>query len=595
MRKVLMATAVIIAVALIVTLLSLHVGRDFSWEITPQDMEYEDTLIVAADKDYPPYSFIDAQGSYAGHDVEMIYALGEELGVNIDLRLMNWSDALAGLETGSVDVLTGVTYSPQRLSTMLFTTPIIYEPYVAFGAPEKDFTLDRLTASRLCTIAGDSVNAAFIIPYGLEENTAYYDTYSECFLSVASGENDYVLAPYLTGTKIVDDNGFKSIEAVGPSLNNSIFCLAVQADNEALRDRLNEAVGQLFSSGAMADINDRWLVKYVQKTSLIDIIRANLQSSIIAVLLLALLLLGVYYLIERKSNRKLFIQTERARIFEETVDDPLLEYHIQKDKYEYSYKRQDGSLRKISFTNYLTERKFEKHVGPESWEAFQHLLRGRGFVDSRATLECRAMLFKSEWEWCRIRLRSIEDMSGTAVGVVGRIENINKDVLEREKNRKLASRDRLTGLFNRETFLERVEARLKKNQGNYAFIMLDYDNFKMTNDTWGHAVGDEMLIHMAATLNRILDADDLIARFGGDEFMVFMECENKETVSRKMEQLNLLLAQTPKGENAAISCSIGIVFTDDRSLSVQCLMERADQAMYRAKQAGKHRSEFWEG
>lgn len=308
------AASILLALAVLAAIAFLpRQSSNIQWQI-PTQGKYEKTLTVAADKDYPPYSFIDEQGVYSGHDVEMIYALGERMGVNIELHLAAWSDALSGLADGEYDMLLGVTYSPGRLETMEFSTATISDPYVVFGHPDGRYSSEKLSRSVISTISGDSVNSAYMIPYGLDSSAVYYSTYSECFESLKNGQCDYVIAPYTTGSQVIRALGLSDIRALGTQVYNSIFCIAFGKGNTALRDSVNSAKASLSADGTMDSIYDRWLVEYTASSSLAEFLTNNAELLAIILLLLALALFSVYYLTEKRSNRRLFIETERARI-----------------------------------------------------------------------------------------------------------------------------------------------------------------------------------------------------------------------------------------------------------------------------------------
>jgi diguanylate cyclase (GGDEF)-like protein len=159
---------------------------------------------------------------------------------------------------------------------------------------------------------------------------------------------------------------------------------------------------------------------------------------------------------------------------------------------------------------------------------------------------------------------------------------------------KPATTDALTGVNNRQSFLSQVKDRLSEHrQIPYAFIMIDIDHFKQINDTRGHAAGDNAIRQIAAHLNRVFSADDLIGRYGGDEFLIFMQCESKAIISRRMDQLGRCLAQGGPLFSDSLTCSAGIVYTKDYTLSTDELMTRADKTLYQAKKSGRNRFLFY--
>jgi diguanylate cyclase len=164
-------------------------------------------------------------------------------------------------------------------------------------------------------------------------------------------------------------------------------------------------------------------------------------------------------------------------------------------------------------------------------------------------------------------------------------------------NRELATRDSLTGLLNRRAateLLAREHPRLVRGQGPLALALLDIDHFKRINDQHGHHVGDEVLRRFAACIAAQLREADALARWGGEEFLLVMPGTRATDAMRLMERLRRALADD--GLDALVGPG-GVTFSAGL---VQCgadetqdaAIARADQALYRAKQAGRDRVEM---
>ncbi len=164
-----------------------------------------------------------------------------------------------------------------------------------------------------------------------------------------------------------------------------------------------------------------------------------------------------------------------------------------------------------------------------------------------------------------------------------------------------ATHDPLTALLNRRGFSEAVNAKLTvlaTQQRPAALLMMDLDYFKQINDQFGHDMGDEVLIAVANTLQQQLKPTQLLARFGGEEFLLFLPEHNAAQAQSVAQQLMLAMAalkvpQLP-ASGRSLSLSIGIaIFGPDYDLSHQ--LKNADLAMYQAKQNGRCRVELAAG
>ncbi len=170
--------------------------------------------------------------------------------------------------------------------------------------------------------------------------------------------------------------------------------------------------------------------------------------------------------------------------------------------------------------------------------------------------------------------------------------------LANERLQALAATDELTGLWNRRTFVERVEqewGRSVRYGRPFAFIMVDIDRFKAINDAHGHQAGDEVLRAVASRLSRVRRPPDFICRYGGEEFALFLP---ETTLSGGMvaaERLRSALAASPVdlgklGVSIAVTASFGVSAGPDPAIrSVDELIAAADRALYRAKAEGRNR------
>jgi diguanylate cyclase (GGDEF)-like protein/PAS domain S-box-containing protein len=224
-------------------------------------------------------------------------------------------------------------------------------------------------------------------------------------------------------------------------------------------------------------------------------------------------------------------------------------------------------------------------------------------------LECDLRMHHAEqrWVWIRVRGKVIERTAdGKALRMVGTHVDISgRKAMELELS-DAARRDRLTGLANRQVFLEQLRASIERvrsrEQACVAVLFLDFDRFKMVNDALGHEAGDELLRQITRRLRHALRAAEermgrqgtnTVARFGGDEFLVLLDGLQQASAARLVSDL-LLTALAPAydicGHQVYSTASIGIATSDQRLAGAEELMRNADMAMYEAKRAGGARA-----
>lgn len=249
---------------------------------------------------------------------------------------------------------------------------------------------------------------------------------------------------------------------------------------------------------------------------------------------------------------------------------------------------------------------FERFVHPDDLAAARavHAQRLAGCADGRA-LVARALTRSGDERWFQV--------GGIAFDWQGRPATLNfvTDVTEQreveERIRDLAFHDALTGLPNRRLFLDRLQLALAANardRGHAAIVFLDLDNFKPLNDLHGHAVGDLLLIEVARRLTASLRGVDTASRFGGDEFVVLVSGLGQDPAFARRqagvvaEKLRAVLAEpyrmnVVRDDGSAVvehrcTATAGVVVFSRDDADPDALLDRADAAMYAAKQAGRN-------
>jgi diguanylate cyclase (GGDEF)-like protein len=165
--------------------------------------------------------------------------------------------------------------------------------------------------------------------------------------------------------------------------------------------------------------------------------------------------------------------------------------------------------------------------------------------------------------------------------------------------RELSWHDHLTGLYNRrylEENLKREILRAKRKTSLLGIIMLDIDNFKHSNDTFGHAAGDYILQQVGKLLQGNIRGEDILSRYGGDEFVIILPDISERVVLERAEFLRKLIFEFQfrfrSKKIGEISLSLGIAIFPGDGKTIESLLHAADLALYQAKHKGRNRVEF---
>ena len=226
-----------------------------------------------------------------------------------------------------------------------------------------------------------------------------------------------------------------------------------------------------------------------------------------------------------------------------------------------------------------------KQAGPV-WDSLQTAIEGSA---DRWDQEYQLRKENGSYATVSDRARILRDKKGRAVRILGGMADITAERQAEERLIHNASHDALTGLPNRGLFLERLESSGIQATGK-AVLFIDLDRFKVVNDSFGHQVGDHLLVAVSTRLKHQLREGDLIARFGGDEFTALLEGFKDSSEVLQIAESILRSLNVPfhlDGREISITASIGIASLEHGS--PLNLLQHADIAMYRAKRQGRGR------
>ena len=230
------------------------------------------------------------------------------------------------------------------------------------------------------------------------------------------------------------------------------------------------------------------------------------------------------------------------------------------------------------------------HIHPEDEPAFRNMqsAASAGKFDEQLL---RLGKTNGDYIWCRMYRTLLVDENNKVVSILGKIVDVDEEVRERKQLEIKSRTDMLTGLLNKQTFEKEVREFVENNSAeNSCFVFIDMDHFKEINDKFGHSMGDQVIKETSKKIQLLFANFDLVGRFGGDEFCVFVKDIPRDTLIdrlrfavKKMEQEYI------KGEESVmVSASIGAAYCKCAHISYKELMDAADGAAYQAKDNGRN-------
>lgn len=347
-----------------------------------------------------------------------------------------------------------------------------------------------------------------------------------------------------------------------------------------------------FISCAALPYND-WLIFNTTYSddvnSYIDSMAAEGRRMVVIVIIMTAVVIGLLLLLYYQNNKEQRYEQKRAVQIANFSDTVLCEYDLKKDKISCT-----SNITKMlavedvmleDFHKYIKEREL---VYPEDKELLYTALSDIPADTETKEYEIRLKSSEQEYRWYAVHVIALymkKRIPGQLILKVTDITESKKEVLGLLKKNE---QDVLTGLLNREAFCKKVQKCLEEEKRGY-LLVVDLDHFKQVNDRYGHQTGDELLKMTAECMRRCFRSEDYLGRFGGDEFLAFMAgAAAKEAAAGRAELLVKLISEIriEQQPDLKISCSIGVAqYTGG---SYKAFMEKADKAMYTAKENGRN-------
>lgn len=240
-----------------------------------------------------------------------------------------------------------------------------------------------------------------------------------------------------------------------------------------------------------------------------------------------------------------------------------------------------------------TAETFDK-IHPEDLQ--KALQKVQEHVDGKSERYASEMRIKAKdgtWVWTGSYGRVIErDDQGGVTRIIGVSFDIDQRRIMEETMKEMAFTDALTGIGNRRMLMEAASHEVERGlryKHPMALLLIDLDNFKHINDTYGHLVGDDILIQFAKCLEHQIRTTDIKTRYGGDEFVVVLVEANEQDALDTAIRLQHAVSQKDFNIPEVLTISIGITTLNPTDTLIE-MVKRSDQALYKAKKTGKNKT-----
>lgn len=223
----------------------------------------------------------------------------------------------------------------------------------------------------------------------------------------------------------------------------------------------------------------------------------------------------------------------------------------------------------------------------------------RAYEEGKESLSYEFMITRDgmQYYWMRITARIVKWESDGTIHLFVYRQNIDAEKRREQKMLELAYTDEMTGLLTKMAAQRHMNEELAKNKaGGYVYFIFDIDNFKQSNDQFGHAFGDSVICDFVRIIRENFRRGDILGRLGGDEFSAFIPVDDRAWAEHKAAELCRALNRTHtwSGMNWHMSSSIGAAFFPEDGADAETLYRHADAALYRVKREGKNGFAFYD-
>ena len=290
----------------------------------------------------------------------------------------------------------------------------------------------------------------------------------------------------------------------------------------------------------------------------------------------------------KRVESDLLLGNERLSLILEKIDNLIIEYDLKEDYVHYFT---DSRINMRCLNDALTN----GYVDEADFERLQQVIEN---CKNRRINQSIALKINIDGKskWYELRVTTLFDINDEPVKAIARVSDIDFAYREKVALIDMSQKEAMTGLYNKPFAEELIQEYMENDADNAALLVIDIDNFKNINDTLGHAYGDAAIKYVASELQSLFRSDDVVARMGGDEFLVYMRnIKSVESVKTRLSAIYEAFSRYQfSGSDMKLSCSIGVVIYEKDETPLKELIDNADQAMYYCKRNGKNNYHFYD-
>ena len=567
--------------------------------IAPAASAKQPTPVKVGLFDNRPIVFQESPGQYGGLSVDVLDSIASREKWQLDYVYAPWKQLLQKLDAGEIDLVVGIAYNPERARRYDFTEETLINNWgTVYRHPGVRITsLQDLEGRRVALTSGSIHSEVFrniMARFQFDFESVPVNGYRDGMIAVQKGEADATVINRVISLLHAADHGV---------LETGIIFNPVEVRYAALKGRSGDVLAAIdrHLADQKQDPNspyhrslDRWLHSIPESRL------PNWLSWLALVIAVAVLILVISNLLIRRE-----VATRTAELSESELRFRQLAENIHEIFWIGSPDWKQVYYVSPMFERVFMKRREDLYQNGMLWiEQIHADDRDRVLEDlnkkiagdlSEAAFPEYRIVNETGVRWILARAYPIRDRDNNIIRIVGLAEDITERKQAYETIDFMAHHDPLTRLTNRFAFeksLNRLLETSNWNEQSHALLYIDLDQFKIINDTCGHAAGDQMLIDLTKLLLDIVADRGILARLGGDEFGLILHDATLDDAERLGKQLLTAIKNFRfewDNQKFAVGASIGLVIFDNDDMSRSDLLSAADMACYAAKEMGRNR------
>ena len=544
-------------------------------------IESAGTLKVGVMTNNPPFQY-DSGSTFKGITVDLLAYITEKTGLNFEIIPYDSPQEVydqAG--RGAVQIVAGMPYSYDLASEqhLSMSRPYISSSYILLMHQKGDE--NTIKGKRLAIIHSSSYKGLFL------GKAVYFDTMDDCIRAVENGDADYTYVDSYTAQYYINMPQFSNLKMIPQTYQASKTCFGiVKSDDTRLLSILNRTISTISEVDMQAIINQNTIQK--QPFSLENLLRGYPVESVTIIVCVMLLIIACLLLLLRqrvRRNKETSLELKKHFRVYALVNEYFMEYDFRKNTLIVSVPPTKENEQPKLLT-YDANKPQATAASQQRLDGFLTIVKSRKDGLYEEYLYC----IDGKMHWLRLALETVYDQQ-EPMYILGKINIIDEEKQEKDQLIQKAQLDSLTHILNAETSRSRVmESLASLTEGHHgALLLIDIDYFKTVNDTYGHRQGDQALAWVAQILRESVRQSDVVGRPGGDEFILYAaEMADVSTLEDLCQRLCATIQEHSRDSGAPFTISVGAALSHAGD-EYGRLYERADQALYKAKENGRNR------